>query len=295
MWVFVMSASIMLSREQFPALLHETPVPPHLLYVRGSPDSLQRPSIAIVGSRAMTPYGAEVCRYLTEGCVRAGLTIISGLATGIDAIAHETALAYHGQTIAVLGCGTAEAVIFPAGHRQLARRIVASGGALVSEYPDLTAARRHHFIARNRILAGLSLATVVVEAADRSGAINTAHHALESNRPVFAVPGSIFSARSRGCHRLIQAGAILVQSVEQIMAELQLLLPTSTTPLESTGNPIQQGIIACLQQAPAHVEQLVQTLGFDVDVLQINLTELEIQGIVRKNIWMMYEINRTMN
>lgn len=243
----------------------------------------------------MTPYGAEVCRYLTEGCVRAGLTIVSGLATGIDAVAHETALACHGTTIAVLGCGTDETVIFPAGHRHLARRIVIAGGALVSEYPDTTAARRHHFIARNRILAGLSLATVIVEAADRSGAINTAHHALESNRPVFAVPGSIFSDRSRGSHRLIQAGAILVQSVEQIIAELQLVLPTINATAKMSGNPIQQGIITCLQQAPAHVEQLVQTLGFGVDVLQTNLTELEIQGIVRKNIWMMYEINRTMN
>ncbi|MBI4407356.1 MAG: DNA-protecting protein DprA [Candidatus Kerfeldbacteria bacterium] len=286
-----MFASIILSREQFPALLHETPVPPNLLYIRGNAASLQQPSIAIVGSRAMTPYGAEVCRYLTEGCVRAGLTIVSGLATGIDAVAHETALACHGQTIAVLGCGTAEEVIFPAGHRQLARRIIANGGALVSEYPDETAARRHHFIARNRILAGLSLATVVVEAADRSGAINTAHHALESNRLVFAVPSSIFSARSRGCHRLIQAGAILVQSVEQIIAELQLILPTIIPAVESTGNPIQQAIIVCLQHAPAHVEQLVQQLGFDASVLQVNLTELEIQGIVRKNIWMMYEIS----
>ena len=169
---------MLMTATQLPPLLRETPVPPKLLHIAGADDCLALPSIAVVGSRAMTPYGATVCRWLVEQCVRAGFAIVSGLATGIDAIAHETTLRQHGKTIAVLGSGLDEAVMFPAAHRALARRIIAGGGALVSEYPNQTVARRHHFIERNRILAGLSLATVIVEAAERSGAINTAHHTI---------------------------------------------------------------------------------------------------------------------
>lgn len=282
---------MIITSAQLPPLLHEMPVPPKLLYLTGQADCLTLPSIAVVGSRAMTPYGATVCRYIVEHCVRAGFAIVSGLATGIDAVAHETTLLHHGTTIAVLGSGTDEAVIFPAAHRQLAKRIVTAGGALVSEYPSHTVALRHHFIARNRILAGLSLATVIVEAAERSGAINTAHHALEANRPVFAVPGSIFSSRSIGTHQLIQQGAVLLQSVEQIFAELQVFLPAITPATQRTLAPTQQQIIHQLEREPLHVEQLAQLLNIEIALLQANLTELEIQGIVRKNIWLMYEIS----
>lgn len=275
----------------YPLLLRETPAPPNLLYVSGNDALLAQPCIAVVGSRAMTPYGAAACRHIVEACVRSGLVIVSGLATGIDAAAHETALAMHGQTIAVLGSGLDEQVIFPAAHRHLARRIVEQAGAIVSEYPARTIARRHHFIARNRILAGLCLATVVVEAAERSGAINTAHHAVEANRAVFAVPGSIFSSRSRGTHQLIQEGAILLQDPNQIMSELQL--SASPTPITSPTamNPLQRQIVDKLEHGPLHPEQLAQLLTIGTGELQAHLTEMEIQGIVRKNIWLMYEIS----
>ena len=282
---------MVITPQQYPPLLRETPQPPDLLYLLGDVGCLTKPGIAVVGSRAMTPYGAAACRAVVEACVRAGLVIVSGLATGIDAVAHETALAQHGQTIAVLGSGLDERVIFPAAHRQLAKRIVAQSGALLTEYPATTLARRHHFIARNRILAGLCLATVVVEAAERSGAINTAHHALEANRVVFAVPGSIFSTRSRGTHHLIQQGAILLQDVEQIFSELQLVLSTMPRTQPHYSNALHQQIVDKLENGPLHLEQLAQRLTLDTGLLQAHLTELEIQGIVRKNIWLMYEIS----
>ncbi len=290
MWVFCMDTTI-LTTAGLPPLLAEIPSPPHLLYIAGNSSALYLPSIAIVGSRAMTPYGEHVCRYVVSACVRAGLAIVSGLATGIDAIAHQATLELGGTTLAVLGSGLSTEVIFPAGNRRLAQNILQHGGALLSEYPATTQARRHHFLERNRILAGLSLATIVIEAAYQSGAINTAHHALEANRSVFAVPGSIFSTRSAGTHRLLKEGAQVLHSIEDLFSDLSIP-PLSPKTLSTTHcSSLQRSIIEALQRQSSDAEELAQTLGCSSESLQVGLTELEIQGIVRKNIWMRYEIN----
>jgi DNA processing protein len=273
-----------------PPLLKETPQPPHLLYVKGNAACLTNPSVAIVGTRAITPYGEKTCAYITAACVRAGLTIVSGLATGVDAVAHQTTLELGGTTIAVLGSGLDPTVLFPAGHRSLAQRIIKQNGALVSEYPATTLARRHYFLARNRILAGLSLATIVIEASYQSGAINTAHHAIEANRLVYAVPGSIFSPRSAGTHRLLQAGASILYRLEDLFAELKLSAPTTLGHSKIKPPPLQQQLVQCLQSTSLTSEQLAEFTGYSCDLVQAALTELEIQGIVRKNIWMLYEL-----
>lgn len=280
-----------LTTADLPPLLAESPAPPHLLYVAGAVHTLYMPMVAIVGSRAMTPYGEQVCKHLVGACVRAGLAVASGLATGIDAVAHETTLALGGTTVAVLGSGLADEVIFPAGNRPLAKRILQAGGALVSEYANQMVARRHHFLERNRILAGLSLATIVVEATYQSGAINTAHHAIEANRSVFAVPGSIFSSRSAGTHRLLKEGAQLLQSADDLFSDLAMQVTDAKTVRQLQLSPSQQAIVRCLQSAALSAEQLQSQLQCSTAELQASLTELEIQGIVRKNIWMLYEIN----
>ncbi|MFA6475612.1 MAG: DNA-processing protein DprA [Patescibacteria group bacterium] len=283
---------MVISSQDLPPLLREIPHPPHLLYSIGDAATLYQPAIAIVGSRAMTPYGAAVCEQITAACVRAGLVIVSGLATGIDAVAHQTALQHHGQTIAVLGSGLNDSVMFPSAHRQLADRIISNHGLLLSEYTEKTVAKRHHFIARNRLLAGLCLATVVIEAAERSGAINTAHHALESNRLVFAVPGSIFSSRSIGTHNLIKQGAILVNTPADILSELNYVSP-ATHPNLTNISTLQNTILQHLSGGAIHLELLAQQVDCDIATLQQNLTDLEIKGIVRKNLWSMYEISHS--
>ncbi len=281
---------VTISAVDLPPLLKEIPQPPRLLYVSGDPNCLANPSVAIVGTRAITPYGEKACAYITTACVRAGLTIVSGLATGVDAVAHQTALELGGTTIAVLGSGLGDTVLFPAGHRQLAKRIIDHGGAVISEYPADTVARRHHFLARNRILAGLSLATIVIEAAHQSGAINTAHHAIEANRLVYAVPGSIFSSRSAGTHRLLESGAAILYRVEDLLADLNLTsVPIIQSNLKSL-SPTHTQLILHLRNQSLTSEQLAEFSGYSCDLVQAALTELEIQGIVRKNIWMLYEL-----
>lgn len=286
-------STLHLADPDYPILLQETAHPPDTLYYRGNIQLLNSPCIAIVGSRAMTAYGERVCTNLVHELVQHGLTIVSGLATGIDAVAHRTAIADHGNTIAVLGCGLDTNVIFPADHRQLADQIVANNSVLISEYSDQVRAQRHQFPARNRIIAGLSLGTVVIEAATKSGALITAHKALEANREVFAVPGSIFSSRSTGVHDLIKQGAVLVETVADILQALNLssaqLLATTTNKLQQLSLD-QQAIIQQIQTGYSTPEQLVNQLHWTASAIIVHLTDLEIQGIVRKNPNQHYEI-----
>lgn len=280
------------TNEEYPSLLRELAQPPKVLYCVGDATLLHSPCIAIVGSRAMTAYGEKVCAYLVRDLVQAGITIVSGLATGIDAIAHRTALNNHGKTIAVLGCGTSPTVLFPADHRQLAERIVVQGGLLISEYADQVRAQRHHFPARNRIIAGISLGTVVIEAAVKSGALITAHKALEANRDVFAVPGSIFSSRSGGVHALLQQGAIVVESATDILHQLNMATTTTSQVFQRTQQLTleQQAIMQAIQAGYTTPEQLTEQLHYNAQTIIAYLTELEIQGIVRKNQNQHYEM-----
>ncbi len=278
-------------------LLKEIHNPPPQLYIAGDNRVLLSPAVAIVGSRAMTQYGEHVCRVFVRGLVQAGFTIVSGLATGIDGTAHREALAAGGRTIAVLGSGLDPESIYPAEHRGLAKTIANSQGVLVSEYPPGTRSQRYCFPARNRIIAGLTLGTIVIEARQKSGALITAKYALEYNREVFAVPGSIFSSRSHGTHQLLRQGAILIESVDDILNELQQLeIPNapaqSLLPLhpKPTYSPEQQSIMELLETREYHPDDITSILNMASGAVLMNLTELEIKGIVRKNIDYTYSI-----
>ena len=208
------------SDAEYPALLKEIPNPPFVLYGSGHPSALASSlSIGVVGARKPTSYGAQATETITASLGAAGITIVSGLALGIDSLAHRAALEANAPTIAVLGSGIDEMSIYPSSNRGLARRIKDSGSVVVSEYPPKTPAMKEHFPQRNRIISGLSKGIVVIEAQEKSGALITARFALEHNRDVFAVPGSIFSLSSAGTNSLIQEGAKLVSCGEDILKE----------------------------------------------------------------------------
>jgi DNA processing protein len=202
---------------RYPAWLREIVDPPIVLWVRGELTTAVRPAVAVVGSRHATPTGLALGRQLGEGLGAAGLTVVSGLARGVDGAAHEGALAAGGTTIGVLGCGAD--IVYPSEHRDLTARVAASGGVL-SEFLPGTPPRPHHFPLRNRIIAGLSRAVVVIEAGDKSGSLITARMAMEQGREVLAVPGNPLSGRNRGCHALIKDGATLVETVGDVLTAL---------------------------------------------------------------------------
>ncbi len=201
----------------YPPRLGEIGDPPLVLEIAGTAD-LGAPAVAVVGSRRATRYGIETARSFAAGLAAAGCTVVSGLARGIDRAAHQGALDAEGPTVAVLGSALDR--LYPPEHEELARRIVARGGAVVTEFPPGTAPLPRNFPRRNRIVAGLALGTLVVEAAERSGSLSTARQAADNDREVFAIPGLLGSDSSRGCHALIRSGACLVTSVDEILEEL---------------------------------------------------------------------------
>jgi len=260
-WLTVSGARIVLCTDpDYPPLLGETVGAPAALYVLGSAPALSSPQLAMVGSRNPTPSGQQTARAFAAWFARAGLTVTSGLALGIDAASHEGALSVEGHTVAV--CGTGLDRVYPQQHEGLAARIRVRG-ALVSEFPPRTAPLRQHFPRRNRIISGLSLGTLVVEAARHSGSLITARLAAEQGREVFAIPGSIHNPVSRGCHQLIRDGAKLVEEAADVLAELRISVPKETL-TAARSHP---------QEPPAldkEYEMLLDALGFEpatIDVL----------------------------
>lgn len=267
--------------EGYPKLLAEIPDPPPVLYVRGELRPEDAWAVAVVGTRRASTYGREVTRRLVTVLAQSEVTIVSGLARGIDAVAHQAALEAGGRTIAVLGCGID--LVYPPEHRELARRIAAQG-ALVTEYPPGTSPEPGNFPPRNRIISGLSLGIVVTEAGRNSGALITADYAAEQGRDVFAVPGSILSAGCAGTNRLIQDGAKLVLDAADILQELNLTmvaeqkearqaLPTTET---------EALILAHLSAEPVHVDDLTRAVGLPVAQVTSTLALMELKGMVRQ-------------
>jgi DNA processing protein len=255
--------------------------PPPFLYVRGSLIPEDRLAIAIVGSRFASAYGRGVARDLARGLAEKNVTVVSGLARGVDAEAHRATLEVKGRTLAVLGSGVD--VIYPSEHRSLAAEIP-SRGAVLSEFPLGSKPDAVHFPYRNRVISGLTLGTVVVEAAENSGSLITARFALEQNREVFAVPGVITSMRSRGPHKLIKDGAKLVENVEDILQEIApALMPTATTrPAEQLPllEPHEALLIGLFEHDPLHVDVLIAKSGLTpARVLEV-LLGLELKGII---------------
>ena len=279
----------------YPIALRSLPQPPAVLYVRGRAELLSRPGIAVIGTRAYSTYGRDATVSFVVGLVRVGYTIVSGLARGIDGIAHRTALEIGGDTIGVLGTGLD--VPYPPEHEDLIRS-VAERGCLVSEFPNGTPPRKYHFPQRNRIIAGLSRGVLVVEAPEHSGAMNTAQHALEEGKEVFAVPGPIHNPTSSGTNRLIQDGARLVVSPAEIVQILQARtgepVPAGAGPgLEVDGQASDQApdpaaselsrrIWAAVAAGARDMESLTLELGAAPGSVASALLELELAGLVRR-------------
>lgn len=271
---------------RYPSLLREIADPPPLLYVNGDPARLGGTLLAVVGSRNPTVLGEHTARTFASALSIAGLTVASGLALGIDACAHEGALAAgEGGTIAVVGTGLDR--VYPAVHRDLAHRI-ARRGAIVSEFALGTPARPDHFPRRNRILSGLSVGCLVVEAAPRSGSLITARLAAEQGREVFAIPGSIHSPLSRGCHGLIRQGARLTESVEDILEELRWPRTVAAAPISEqaapdTVPPALQPLFDAVPIAAAAPEWIAERLGWQPAAASAGLLVLELGGWISRD------------
>ena len=275
----------------YPQLLRETLAPPPVLYVKGRISEEDAWAVAIVGTRRSTAYGRQVTRGLATALARSGITIVSGMARGIDAEAHRAALEAGGHTIAVLGCGIDH--IYPPEHRKLAAQIVAQG-ALVSDYPLGTPPEGTNFPPRNRIISGLSLGTLVTEAGKRSGALITANFASEQGRDVFAVPGSIFAPASAGTNALIQDGAKVTLRPEDVLEELNLTMVTEHTEARQVlpaGEP-EATLLKHLSHEPTHVDELGQRLSMPISDVTSALTLMELKGMVRQVGGMKYVVAR---
>ncbi len=253
--------------------------PPQRFYFIGKLPKSRVPSVAIVGSRKPTNYGKEVTLKLAYDLAHYGITIISGMAIGVDSIAHNAALEAKGTTIAVVANGVD--IIYPATNKELAQNILNSGGAIISEYEPGTEARDFQFLARNRIVSGLSDAVVVTEAAARSGTLSTVMHALEQGREVFVVPGNITSPLSIGCNNLIKQGAHPITCAEDVLEIIapDLLRPQSVLPLGST--PLESKIINILQSGIRDGEELQILTEVNVSEFSQALTMMEISGTIR--------------
>jgi len=263
-------------------LLREMPDAPQILYYKGDLSIFNNACLAVVGSRKYSLYGQRATEHIIHGCVAEKLTIVSGLALGIDAISHAAAIKNHGSTIAVLGSGVDNNSIYPANNRYLAQEIIKTGNTIVSEFPFGTPAFKHHFPQRNRIIAGLSLGTLVVEASQKSGALITARYALEYNREVFAIPGSIFNDNAKGVNGLIKSGAKLVESAQDVISELGLsevkrkIEPKKLLP----DNEFEAKIITALTEQSMHINQIAKTSKLDTSVVNATLLNMELKKYV---------------
>jgi len=269
----------------YPRLLLEIPDPPGVLFLQGDLQAADSLAIAVVGSRNATRYGVTQAERIAAGLARAGVTVVAGLARGIDAVAHRAALAAGGRTLAVMGGGLLK--IYPPEHADLARQI-SEQGCLISEMPPRYVATRHAFPRRNRIISGLTLGTLIVEAAERSGALITARQAMEQNRDVFAVPGPVDNRNSRGCHALLRDGAILVESVEDILDALGPLVETNQQedgreirhPAELQLNATETSVLQAIGTDPTLVDQIVQLTELPTQRVLSTLSVLEVRQLI---------------
>ncbi len=267
----------------YPENLRQIFNPPPVIFIKGSLTASDKLAVAVVGSRKPSPYGLLVAEKLAKDLAALGITVVSGMARGIDTAGHKGALAGGGRTIAVLGCGVD--VVYPRENKKIVDKIV-DNGAVISEYPLGTPPESWHFPARNRIISGLSLGTVVVEAADKSGALITADFALEQGRDVMAVPGNVVSPLSRGPHRLIRQGARLVEGAGDIIDEMGLekLFPV---PEENAGGKVkmsmeEEALYNLLSLEPVLLDELIDKTGFPPQKVMAALMYLEIKGLTRQ-------------
>ena len=270
--------AVTLAQDSYPFLLKQIYDPPAILYYRGDLNILNGACVAMVGSRKATEYGKTAAAKIAEGLAEAGVVVISGMARGIDTVAHLGTLRSGGKTVAVLGCGLD--ICYPPENIKLREKIVING-LLLSEFPPGTQPKPANFPMRNRIISGLSLATVVVEAAEKSGALITADCALEQGRDVFAVPGSIHSPASKGCHRLIKEGAAMVEDVADILTAMGVEA-AATKEATKQVTVLQFMVLEVLEYEPVHFDDVCVRSGLSAAQLAGVLLELELAGMLKK-------------
>jgi DNA processing protein len=277
----------------YPKLLKEIHNPPPLLYYQGKLEKDEY-TLAVVGSRKHTSYGQRLTADMVKKLAGNNLTIVSGLALGIDSLAHSATLEAGGRTIAVLGTGLDKQSIYPSANKYLAEKIVAEDGCLFSEFPLGTPPLKHHFPQRNRIISGLSLGTLVIEAGEKSGALITAFIALDQNREVFAIPGSIYSPASEGPNKLIKLGAKAVNSAEDIIESLNLSQATEHIKAkEIVGETAEEKtIIPFLDHEPKHIDELIRLTKLDTSTINSTLTIMEMKGMIKNLGGMQYVLAR---
>lgn len=272
---------ITIEDENYPKLLKKITNPPKVLYIKGELKN-DEPCFAIVGTRRCSPYGKQTTLEFAETLSDIGITIVSGLAPGIDTFAHKAVVEKRKRTIAVLGTGIDEKSIYPKENIQLSRKIVELGGCLVSEYPPGTRGTNFTFPQRNRIISGLSLGVLIIEAKEKSGALITAKCALLQKRKVFALPGPIYSSNSAGPNRLIKEGAKLVDSIDDILQELNLTTLRSKYKNEINGENIEENLILdILKEECLYIDKIIEKTKLPTEKIASTLAVLEIKGKVR--------------
>ena len=283
---------ITVQEKSYPKLLKEIYSPPALLYLKGNlPNNLDF-TLAVVGTRKNTSYGKQITQEIVSKLAQSGLTIVSGLALGIDGLAHQACLESKGETIAVLGSGLDS--IYPISNRNIAENIIKNNGAIISEYPLGTKPLKQHFPARNRIISGLSLGTLVIEGDKDSGSLITARYALEQNREVFAVPGSVFAKNSFGPNNLIKMGAKPVTCATDILEALNLELATQIIENKKIipDSKEEEIILKFLSSEPAHIDELIKKSKLKSSIVNSTLTLMEMKGKVRNLGGMNYVLSR---
>ncbi|HEY4496917.1 MAG TPA: DNA-processing protein DprA [Candidatus Paceibacterota bacterium] len=267
----------------YPPLLKEISDPPQKLYIKGNL-SINEPTIAIVGTRKATQEGIKTAEIFAEKLGLYGVTIISGLAMGIDAAAHRGALNSGTKTIAVLGCGIDK--IYPAQNESIAQKILESGGGIISEYPPGSPSYKHQFLERNRIVSGLSLGTIIIEAPERSGSIRTANSAAEQGRSIFVIPGPINHPNFKGSHNLIREGATLATSIEEIMQDLNIEIKQEKE-METTSNlnETQYAIYNCIKKSgrSISIDKISEGTKLHPKIINQNITDIVITGLIKES------------
>lgn len=264
----------------YPKLLLEIPAFPPLLYYKGRHLASDELMLAVVGTRKISNYGRSVIPYLLNDLIHNGLVVVSGLAFGVDGAAHTECVKNNKRTVAVLGCGLDGASLYPKEHAYLAEQIIETGGTLVSEHPPGRPALKQNFVARNRIISGLAVGTLVIECELKSGALITARHALDQNRQVYAVPGQIYSLPSQGPNNLLKMGARCVTDSSDILSDLNINIQAQTLPVHAF-NEQEKAILEVLGFQPTDISQLVQKLNMEISVLSATLTFLEMKGQIK--------------
>lgn len=267
------------SATDFPAKLRDIPQPPKALYVLGDLKPLDHKTVvSIVGSRAVTTYGKQVTAKLSADLAKQGIAIVSGLALGVDGLAHQAVLDVGGYTIAVLACGLDR--FYPSSHHNLAKQILAQGGAIISEYPEGTDPYRLNFIERNRIVSGLGDGLLITEATERSGTLHTANFALEQGKTVMAVPGNITSSTSMGTNNLIKTGAVVITNVGDVLNALDINQQTTILTV-IPANKEEAAVLDLMQKGISEINQLQNASTLSPELFNQTLTMLEISGKIR--------------